>query len=99
LLQQGRVAEILPGEARILLAQRAVSDEEFADALGDARGRGRDALERVNDDRGDLAQRDEIIEAGVGDQKRERQRGEDQQAGKRSGAGLEERRGLMFYQR
>ncbi len=64
----------------------------LAGALGDA-------LQGIDQDRGNLAQVFEIPEARVGNEQGQRQQRKKQQAGERGGAGLEKRGRLMFHQR
>ena len=72
LLELRGVRHVFLRKARVLGAQRSVRHEEFREALHDARGRAGDALNRVDDDGRDLAQRIEILQARVHNEKSER---------------------------
>ena len=77
-LQRGQLLElrgmrqVLLREPRVVGAQRAARHEEFPGALDDAGRRAGDALNRVDDDGGHLAQRIEILQARIGDEEGER---------------------------
>ena len=57
---------------RVLGPERSVRHEEFREALHDARGRTRDALNGIDDDGRDLAQRIEILQTRIQDEEGER---------------------------